>query len=63
MTGVQTCALPICPAAQPAMQRRPAAQPAMQGRPAAPGEADQRVREDLERMREFLRRQQETEGE
>ena len=44
-------------------QRRPAAQPAMQGRPAAPGEADQRVREDLERMREFLRRQQETEGE
>ena len=40
-------------------QRRPAAQPAMQGRPAAPGEADQRVREDLERMREFLRRQQE----
>lgn len=44
-------------------QRRPVAQPAMQGRPAAPGEADQRVREDLERMREFLRRQQETEGE
>ena len=44
-------------------QRRPAPQPAMQGRPAAPGEADQRVREDLERMREFLRRQQETEGE
>ncbi len=32
------------------------------GRPAAPGEASQRVREDLERMREFMRRQQETEG-
>ena len=35
----------------------------MQAVDAAPGEADQRVREDLERMREFLRRQQETEGE
>lgn len=34
-----------------------------QTRPGAPGEADTRVREDLERMREFMRRQRETEGE
>ena len=43
-------------------QYRPAS-PAMQSHPAAPGEADQRVREDLERMRAFLRRQKETGGE
>ena len=33
--------------------------PAMQDRPAQPGEADRRVREDVARMREFLRRQNE----
>ena len=45
--------------------RRTAAQPAvpaMQAQPSRPGEADQRVREDLERMREFLRREREAEG-
>ena len=45
--------------------RRSAAQPAqppMQAHPARPGEADQRVREDVERMREFLRREREKEG-
>ena len=30
--------------------------------PAAPGEADRRVREDLERMREYMKRQREQEG-
>ena len=38
------------------------AQPPMQAHPARPGEAEQRVREDLERMREFLRREREKEG-
>jgi len=38
------------------------AQPPMQAHPAKPGEAEQRVREDLERMREFLRREREKEG-
>lgn len=38
-------------------------QPPMQSHPAAPGEADQRAREDMERMRAFMRRQRETEGE
>ena len=42
--------------------RLPAAQPPMQSHPSKPGEADQRVREDLERMREFLRREREKEG-
>ena len=36
--------------------------PAMQDHAAAPGEVDQRVREDLERMREFMRRQHEEDG-
>ena len=36
--------------------------PAMQDHAAAPGEVDQRVREDLERMREFMRRQREEDG-
>ncbi len=31
------------------------------GRPAAPGQAEQRVREDMQRMREFMRRQKEGE--
>ena len=42
--------------------RRAPGGPAMQDHPARPGEADQRVREDVERMRQFLRRQRETEG-
>ena len=41
---------------------RPTAPPAMQDHPAQPGEADRRVREDLERVREFLRREREKEG-
>ena len=36
--------------------------PAMQDHASAPGEVDQRVREDLERMREFMRRQREEDG-
>lgn len=35
---------------------------AMQDHISAPGEVDQRVREDLERMREFMRRQHEEDG-
>ena len=42
--------------------RRRSAGPAMQDHPARPGDADRRVREDVARMREFLRRQNE-EGE
>lgn len=42
--------------------RRRSAGPAMQDHPAQPGDADRRVREDVARMREFLRRQNE-EGE
>ena len=38
------------------------ADPRQPGRPAAPGEADARVRADLERMREFMRKQREAEG-
>ena len=37
--------------------------PAMQDHPAAPGEVDRRVREDLERMREFLRQEKERDKE
>ena len=44
-----------------APRRRPAA-PAMQDHPSRPGEADRRVREDLERMREFMRKQNSQEG-
>ena len=36
--------------------------PAMQDQPNPPGEADRRVREDLERMREFMRKQNSQEG-
>ncbi|MBM6886847.1 DnaD domain protein [Pseudoflavonifractor phocaeensis] len=43
--------------------RRKAQPAAMQAQPAAPGDADRRVREDLERMREFMRRQNQTKGE
>ena len=42
--------------------RRKAAAPAMQDQPNPPGEADRRVREDLERMREFMRKQNSQEG-
>lgn len=42
--------------------RRKAASPAMQDQPNPPGEADRRVREDLERMREFMRKQNSQEG-
>ena len=42
--------------------RRRAAAPAMQDQPNPPGEADRRVREDLARMREFMRRQSQQEG-
>ena len=42
--------------------RRKAQPPAMQDQPNPPGEADRRVREDLERMREFMRRQSQQEG-
>ena len=42
--------------------RRKAAVPAMQDQPSAPGETDRRVREDVERMREFMRRQNLQEG-
>lgn len=46
---------------RPAGGRRTASAPAAP--PAgAPGQADRRVREDVERMREFMRRQRETEG-
>ena len=37
--------------------------PAMQDHPAAPGDVDRRVREDLERMREFLRQEKERDKE
>ena len=37
--------------------------PRRKAQPAAPGDADRRVREDLERMREFMRRQNQTKGE
>lgn len=42
---------------------RPGTRPAtpVPGRPEAPGEAGQRVREDMERMREYMRRQKEGE--
>ena len=43
--------------------RRKAQPAAMQAQPAAPGDADRRVREDLERMREFMRRQNQKKGE
>lgn len=43
--------------------RRKAAVPAMQEQPSTPGEADRRVREDLERMREFMRKQNRQEEE
>ena len=39
------------------------ARPAMQDHPAPPEEADRRVREDLQRMREFLRREKERDEE
>ena len=42
--------------------RRRSAGPAMQDHPARPGDADRRVREDVARMREFLRRQNEEGG-
>ena len=41
---------------------RKAAAPTMQDQPNPPGEADRRVREDLERMREFMRKQNKQEG-
>ena len=43
------------------VQSAAGAKPAMQDHPAAPGDADRRVREDLERMRAFLRREKEEE--
>ncbi len=42
--------------------RRPTGAPPAPGGAGAPGEAGQRVREDMERMREYMRRQRETEG-
>ena len=42
--------------------RRKSAAPAMQDQPNPPGEADRRVREDLARMREFMRKQNKQEG-
>ena len=42
--------------------RRKSAAPAMQDQPNPPGEADRRVREDLARMREFMRKQNGQEG-
>ena len=42
--------------------RRKASTPAMQDQPNPPGEADRRVREDLARMREFMRKQNKQEG-
>ena len=42
--------------------RRKGTPPAMQSQPNPPGEADRRVREDVERMRAFMRKQNEQGG-